>query len=299
MDLEFLFSAAVGTAITGAVLEQLEKVEKAKSFCTQCTQCGKEIQTGASFCSHCGANVLNFAEGVKTMYLKAVDYRNGGKYREAISILEKLKELDRLNPIIYMQLWYSWGKLAATQRNNKNIWLSALDRVFEYYEVILRLDRQGIPLPPDVLPEVKEDTKMFRTYKDIITGKVQGQGKKAGECMHKADLAEKAGNRKEALRCITKAIEVETNEVLIAQYHAMRAEIKRSLGNYAGALADCKIALKCERLGDKGIQIVRDIQDFVKDRQHADKTTSNLKSTTGRVRTRTKENVKKTRKRVV
>jgi tetratricopeptide (TPR) repeat protein len=262
MDLEFLFSAAVGAAITEAVFEKLEKV---KSFCTQC---GKEIQTGASFCSYCGAKVLKFAEGVKTMYLKAVDYHNGGKYREAISILEKLIELDRSNPIIYMQLWNSWGRLAFTHRDNKNIFLSAVDRVFEYYEVILQLDRQGISLPADVLAEIKEYTPIFQTYKDILTGKKHIQSKKGEEYEHKANLAEKAGNHREALRCFTKAIEVETSDFFIATYHVRRALIKRVLGDYTGALSECEIALECERLNDEMRKVVKNIRNSVKAGQY-------------------------------
>lgn len=352
MVLEFLFSAAVGTAITGAVFERMDKVK---------------------------------SEGLRSEYLKAVDYHQRGKYKEAISILDKLIQLDRLNPIIYMQLWYSWGKLAATQRNNKNVFLSAVDRVFEYYEVILQLDRQGISLPAGVLAEIKKYTPMFQTYKDILTGKKHIQGKKGEEYEHKANLAEKAGNHREALRCFTKAIEVETSDFFIATYHVRRALIKRVLGDYTGALSDCEIALECERLNDEMRKVVKNIRNSVKagqyeqesflaaqaqngekaldcitkaieletddasiakyhaeravvrkalgdyagalsdcrialkceelddrireiarntqrsvqNREHVDKIASTPKSTTGRVRTRTKANAKKTRKRAV
>ena len=352
MVLEFLFSAAVGTAITGAIFERLDKVK---------------------------------SEGLRSEYLKAVDYHQRGKYKEAISILDKLIQSDRLNPIIYMQLWYSWGKLAATQRNNKNVFLSAVDRVFEYYEIILQLDRQGISLPADVLAEIKKYTPMFQTYKDVLTGKLLVQSDKGEEYKHKSDLAEKAGDYKKALRYITKAIEVETNDVLIAfhhtkralirarlgdyaaaltdckialkcqtldgerrkiteqvqnsvkaaqceqdsflaaqaqdgekalqcitkaieletndasiaKYHAERAFIREIMGDYAGALSDCRIALKCEELDDRIKKFARNTQRSVQNRRRVDKTASTPKSTTGRVRTRTKANAKKTRKRAV
>jgi tetratricopeptide (TPR) repeat protein len=209
MDLEFLFGAAVGTAITGAVFEKLEKV---KLFCTQC---GKEVQSGASFCCYCGAKVQGTAKGIESMYREAMDYYREGKYRKAISILEKLIEFGRSDSMIYLALWYSWSKLATSQRDNKRIFLSATDKVVKYHKVILRLHRQGISIPADMLEEVKKITKACQTYKDVLTGKLQVQSNEGAKYEHKADLAMKAGDPKKALQWINKAIEAETNDVWV------------------------------------------------------------------------------------
>jgi tetratricopeptide (TPR) repeat protein len=113
---------------------------------------------------------------------------------------------------------------------------------------------------------------MFQTYKDIYRGKVEIQGKAAEEYAHKAALALEAGNYRKALRWTTKAIEVETNNRSIAHYHGERAAIKLCLADYAGALTDCKIALKCERLSDGEREIVQLTRDSAKAAQYYHKT---------------------------
>ena len=217
MDLEFLFGAGVGTAITGGVLQQIDKVK---------------------------------AQQIESMLLKATDYGSKGKNKEAISVLEGLIELNHLDPRIYIQLWGNYSQLATKEKRKANV-LHAIDKALEYYDVILWLVRQGAFVPNDFLKGLEKNNAFLKVMRDVNTGKLQLVNDQAEEYNNKSDLAIESGNFKKALQYITKAIEVETNDVVIARYHAKRALIRKVLGDYTGASSDCRIALKCERLGNK------------------------------------------------
>jgi len=80
-----------------------------------------------------------------------------------------------------------------------------------------------------------------------------------------------ANDFKKALVYINKAIEVETGDLIIAGYHVKRAIAKEVLGDYAGAVRDCNMALRCEGLSDEVREIAAGIRNSAKADQYAHK----------------------------
>lgn len=226
--MELLFSGAVGAGITHILLQQMDKVK---------------------------------LEKLERMYRQACDYYDQNHYQQAVSMLLELVELDDTNPYYYVQLYFSYGKLAAKLATPENVKENS-ERAFECYDNIVRLDRQGISIPQDLLNHLEVFTtemkglynKLLKTEKELQRIKNnQGltQDTKAEDYHQKATLATEAGNHVEALQCITIAIESETDDSLIALYHIKRAFFKAFLGDDVGAIVDFNMALKCKRVDEE------------------------------------------------
>lgn len=138
MVIELLFSAAVGAGTTHLLLQKIDK-EK--------------------------------LENLERMYRRACDYHLQGNYKQAISMLLELIKLDDKNPYYYLQLYCSYGKLASTYGKLSSIGdlMDNSRKAFECYDNIVRLDRQGISIPQDLLSKLGEfTTEMKGHYNKLL-----------------------------------------------------------------------------------------------------------------------------------
>ena len=235
MVLEFLFAAGVGAAITGAASQKLDEAKSKRA---------------------------------ESMIDKANDYHLQGRCKEAISLLEEAAKLTPFEPRIYMLMCKAYSGLAM-EEDSKSSKLAAIDMALQCYDAIQWLLGQGVFIPQDILKEYEKASESLRVIRDVTTGRIQVQSEKGEEYEREADSASEAGDFRKALEYLTKAIRVETADVIIAQYHAKRALTRFQLGDNAGAMSDCRTALKCEELTVEAREYVKNIQRHARAEQYA------------------------------
>lgn len=221
--LEFLIGGAIGSAITHGVVRQMSRVEQ---------------------------------QNMERRYGEARACYEQEQYGKAISILEELIQKYPPIPQFFTLLWQTYAVIATREENKENA-VKAVDKALGCYDVVLWLAKNGAFVPQGVLDELEKNSATLRTVKDVALGKVQLADDRASEYADKAKLAAEAGNFKDALKQISKAIELETYEPMIASHHWYRGMIQAALGKNANAISDLKIALKYEGLPDDARRSIR------------------------------------------
>lgn len=243
--LEFLFAAAIGSGITHGLLKHMNKVE---------------------------------LDNMERRFQEARSYYVQEEYGKAISVLEELIQKYPHHPQFYTLLWQVYAVIATREKNKENA-VRAVDKALECYDAVLWLVRQGAFVPQGALDELEKHSATLQTVKDVATGKVQLVDDRARKYADKAQLAVEAGNFKEALKYISKAIGQETYEPLIAVYYWRRGTIQAVLGDNAGAISDLKTALKYKGYPDDVRKGIRDVVRELQKKEASGKRTSKAKPT--------------------
>lgn len=239
MIMELLFSAAIGSGITYKLLKTMNKVE---------------------------------LDDMGKKYQQACNYHLQGNYKQAISILEDLIKVERLDIRYYIQLWSSYGKLSTVEDTKENI-----DKALECYEIILHLIRQGDFVPQDILDSLNNGSELMRAYHNQLSGaEVKNQEQyqeyyiddQGDAYVRGAFHAMKEEKFIEVIQNSTLALELKPGDKLRATLYMMRAMSKARLGDDVGAIQDFKEALKPESMDDEGRKMaqasIRDLQNIGK-----------------------------------
>jgi tetratricopeptide (TPR) repeat protein len=222
MIMEFLFSAAIGSGITYKLLKTMNKVE---------------------------------LDNMEKKYQQACDYHLQGNYKQAISILEDLIKVERLDTRYYIQLWSSYGKLSTIEDTKENI-----EKALECYEIIMHLIRQGTFVPQDILDSLNKGSELMREYHNQLScAKVKRQEQyqeyyiddQGDAYVRGAFQAMKEEKFTEVIQNSTLALELKPGTKLRGTLYVMRAMSKAYLGDDVGTIQDFKEALKLESMNDE------------------------------------------------